>query len=548
MSRVAENFLFKFKAARNVKESLSVIDDMKRFLKKKKDALDELLTEISSSRVLIRFVASAAGGATRMTTQVAPVTKVDITFKPADVKKIQKSWDVLVDFSETIAMLEDRLLQQTEQAYKNVPGLKEHLAADKKFLAQCKKSRDEVLAKLNASGSSLIPPDLTVLIKDIKAKLESSLKGRFESCDFMIYPNVVEVKGKHPLAFFCYIHFKGLTDDDQWRKASFYLIVVAVKDEKTGAFQYQVHTDEEGSRLPTEIDLSGTDWLGKIQGVENRILTQLTDQHALNVLTPMPLNKTQDDVKRNRTLKGAHVAVLDIFIEENYLKIITDPKLVTTAEEAAEVCKAVHHTVRTFFNLDGSASISAKPITDGKVWCLYFKLDAPLTKESIAMRTKYLKHDRSDLLELGRKLKLDAHTLHALEDSYKHYLFNKMQKIKPKGFPNSPEDAPGYTIDPSKDADRTKRIAEWTKNRPLGLKVIETPEDDVVPEDVPIPANRTAAPAKKAPVKKAPAVPVPAKAVPSHPPVKLSKIKVGKPTGLKDLKLSKELEDEDIEL
>jgi hypothetical protein len=562
MSRVVENFLFKFKEARNIKESFSVIDEMKRFLKKKKESLDVLLTELSSSKLQIRFSTKAAS--TRMTT--APTgstgkgkTVVNIDLKPADVKKIQQSWDVLVDYNDTITMLEESLLKQTVQMYKNVPGLKEQVASTKKFLDDCKKSRDEVLKKLDATSSALVPDCLEPIIKDVKEKLETSLKGRFESCSFMIYPNVIELKGKHPLAFFCYIQFKGLTDDDRYRKDSFSVIIIAVKDEKTQDFQYQVQTDEQGRLLPNEIDVDSGDWIGKVQGVENRILSQLTDQHALNVLVPKPLNKTQLDVKKNRSIKNAHKAVLDMFIEENYLKVITDPALVITEADARAVTIAVHSAVKAFFDLGSSANMSAKPITDGKVWCIYFKLDADMDKQSISMRAKY-GMDRSELLAFATKLGLDKHTTQMLEDSYKHYLFTQYRKIKSQQFPNTPEDAPGYVVNPAFQEDARKEafkkqsleLAPLIPEKPKSIKMqnaeLKIEDEDInelrqynkqLKEQKELDAKnaklRSAMDLKNQRAREARQ---------KTNPVQLKSVKVSTPSGLKDLILNKELEDE----
>jgi hypothetical protein len=468
MSKVSENFLFQFKAARNVKESIGVINDIKKWLKKKKEQVENVLKELSSSKTVIRVLASSVSEMTMTTSpnKRSKDTDVEILFKPADIKKIRSSWDMLVDYEETIKNLETNIIPQAEERYKNVAGLEKYMKSTLDFLKTCKVSRDKLLSGLKAHGDKHIPESLVKLINKIKEDLSTQLAGRFDSCDIMIYPNIVELKGKNVLAIFCYIQFKGLLDDEDWKKDQFEIVVVAVPDENK-SLRYQVQTFEEGKERPNEINLSIGDWLPTAQKVNDRIITSLTERHALNVLKPSSLPVTEQEVKKNKTLRLP--VVKDLLIDGQYLKAVLKPS-VRTRVVAEEIGKKLHPLVKAFFKIEPKILVITKAVQEENLWSIYFKLDVMKPSD------KRWNFDRSVISEIGTRLSLDSKTMHEVEDAYKKFLFSKRHKIKQGEFPTSLKDVSEYKDSEPEDVPtnptRSKLVVQPTAKKKTAVPAI----------------------------------------------------------------------------
>jgi hypothetical protein len=477
MSRISEGFLFQYNQARNPNESKKVVEDVLKYLKQKTEVLDNILSEISKSKIMIKLTSQALAATSpserTMTTKKSKVVpEIVIQTKPADIKKIAKTWDDLVELDDVISTFESSILPRHVSMYKSIPGLSEQMKNVNKILDQCRKTKAALLNELRATGNKLIPRDIKFIINKVKEELETKLVGRYERCDIMVYPKVVKFKDKHVLAYFCYIQMTELKDDEDWVKKVFDIVIVAIALKDSG-FKYQIHTSDSHN-LPPELDLTDGDWQDNVKGVVNKVITKLTDIHSLNLLRPQSLPFSEQDLKKSG-LKSPDVK--KIYIDGNILKLELMPKI-ETKEKAYEIGARIFADVKRMFKIGKNGSLSYRPVPEGRIWTLNFVLNTPGSYDSAGGNiAKKFNNDRSLLEEFAIKMKLDKEAQKKLEDSYRAFLYRQYRKIAPQELNISDKDdvtthlrpASRVTVEPKQP--QQKSLTEKTKEIVKDAKV-----------------------------------------------------------------------------
>jgi hypothetical protein len=427
MSRkVAENFLFEFNDSRSVKEGIKVLNNILSFLQKKKQTIDDILTEMSSNNAFIRVIKTKqvviSAGEREITTRGTP-TLIEVQAKPADIKEVIATWDTLVELNEVIDRYERSIAPSAESRYKNVPELKAVEAKVESFIKKTKESRDKLLKKLQSKVDTYMPRSLKVIVDKLKEELTTNLKGRFEECNVLYYPCVMPVNKVNVLAFYCYLSFTRLKDDDDWQHEVFDVVVISIPL-ADGTTKFQINT-YEGHALPLEIPLEPNSWVGTVKGVTDRLYSTLTDVHALNLLKPQMLKVSDKDAKKTKDFKSnQEVAKLEV-VDETF-KIYLKPSYVKSEPQAHNVGKALWAKVVKFLLIDAKYKLSYKPTQEGTSWILNFKVSTP-TQISGKIQSN-IHFDSSAFKDFCVRQNLDGPQIRKVEEALKHAIYEKHKR------------------------------------------------------------------------------------------------------------------------
>ena len=456
-----KNFLFDYNRARNINESNKVIDNMLESLREKTDEMDQLMKEISKSKIVIKLTAIAASDA-EMTTEdddyvpdlglpkKGKGTKIDIQYKPADLKKIDSSWETLIVADSLIEDLENSIIPNYVNQYKMVsPTVKAMVDNARQSLTEAKEVRTKMLSLLKANGTKFIPSRLTPIINGVEKKLLTGLAGRFSECNIMVYPLVVDVKDVGTLAYYCYFQFTKLKTDNRFTYELFNVLVIGVPT--ANGWKYQLHTFE-GDVLPPHVDVTHGAWISREQEVLDKVVTKLAYTNSINILRaqafPLPESRLQKSGILN--VEG----VTDAKIEGAFLKVFLKPN-VSNRHNLEQLAVTVTKLVRRAIKIDSSEEVLRQNYElDTNPKCITYTIGTPIGGNSGAGEKRKLTIDNNYISQLNTQLGLPLEGRRVIEDAYRKVMYDSHNGVK------TMKALPGFKVHPLSNElipyDRTK--------------------------------------------------------------------------------------------
>lgn len=422
----AEHFLYEANKARNASESTEVIRSILSFINKKQKVIETLMTELSRSKIFIKIAKAASENEITMTTRkTGTKPTIDIQYTPADINKVARSWNVLVELDEIIDRLNGSILPRHISLYKHTPGLDKTVKVVEDTISRYKKMRTNILKALKATGTKFIPRNLNKLISVVKDNVEKGLEGRFATCDITVYPTVVKLKKEYVLSYYCYIQFTDLVTDDSWVHDVFTILVVGIPTEEE--WKYQLHIFE-GDVLPPNVDNSSGQWITSDVGIRNQVIMQLASIHALNVLKPQAFPLTKEKALKAGMLLSE---VSDVDVEGQYLKIVLKSSIRSKAQ-VEEVSKKLFPIVKRSLDIESRVRLASRQTTQGSCAVLLYRINPTSQKDKKINMT----FDLSHIEELTIKSGMDPKVARKLATVLKQEKFDQLNKISPAPLEN----------------------------------------------------------------------------------------------------------------